>query len=81
MKAGGGAGWARHGDSPDRRSQRLAQRCVLLNPARLAWEMKRVVKQTSVRVAEQASVSEVQRSHAATQLRCVPAGSERLAAQ
>jgi glycine/D-amino acid oxidase-like deaminating enzyme len=37
-------------------------RCVLLNPARLAWEMKRVVKEAGVRIAEQTPTLEVQKS-------------------
>jgi glycine/D-amino acid oxidase-like deaminating enzyme len=38
-------------------------RCVLLNPARLAWEMKRLVKSfAGVRIAEQTPVTEVRAS-------------------
>jgi glycine/D-amino acid oxidase-like deaminating enzyme len=37
-------------------------RCVLLNPAKLAWEMKRVVQRQGVRVAERTPVVEVQQS-------------------
>src|SRR5581483_7329214 len=44
-------------------------RSVLLNPARLAWEMKRVVKQAGVRLAEQTPVIEVRRSGARYRIR------------
>jgi glycine/D-amino acid oxidase-like deaminating enzyme len=37
-------------------------RCVLVNPAKLAWEMKRVVKAAGTRIAEQTPVSEVRRT-------------------
>jgi glycine/D-amino acid oxidase-like deaminating enzyme len=36
-------------------------RCVLLNPAKLAWEMKRLVKEAGVRIAEQTPVTEIAR--------------------
>jgi glycine/D-amino acid oxidase-like deaminating enzyme len=44
-------------------------RCVLLNPAKLAWEMKRVVKAAGVRVAEQTPVAEVRKVRDGYQIR------------
>jgi glycine/D-amino acid oxidase-like deaminating enzyme len=44
-------------------------RCVLLNPAKLAWEMKRIVKQAGVHLAEQTPVTQVQRSGAGYAIR------------
>jgi glycine/D-amino acid oxidase-like deaminating enzyme len=37
-------------------------RCVLVNPARLAWEMKRRVKEAGVQVSEETPVREVRKS-------------------
>jgi glycine/D-amino acid oxidase-like deaminating enzyme len=44
-------------------------RCVLLNPAKLAWEMKRVVTQRGVRIAEQTPVLEVSRANGRYRIR------------